>query len=76
MARNTLADVNDHLFMALERLNDEDVSPEELELEVQRSKAITNIANAIIQNANTVLKAYKARDEAITDAQLPRMLNG
>lgn len=40
MTKNKLSDLNDHLFMTLERLGEEDLSNEELEKEIERSKAI------------------------------------
>ena len=57
MPRNTLGDLNNHLFAQLERLNEEDLAGEELEKEIARSKAIVGISNQIINNANVVLKA-------------------
>jgi cell shape-determining protein MreC len=59
MPRNTLADLNNHLFEQLERLNDEELSNTELENEIKRSKAMCNIANAITNNANTVIQGQK-----------------
>ena len=75
--RNTLKDLNNHLFMQLERLNDDDLNGDKLREEVIRSKAITGIAKEIIANANTVLEAKKfASDIRGTDETVPRMLEG
>ncbi|MFU2203620.1 hypothetical protein ACM0QA_02430 [Streptococcus pluranimalium] len=63
MTRNKLSDLNDHLFMTLERLGDEDLSSEELEKEVERSKAVTNVATKIIDNGRLILDAQKAAAE-------------
>ena len=56
MARNKLTDLNDHLFMALERLNDEDLTIEKLELESNRVKAISKISTEIIKTSNLFYK--------------------
>lgn len=57
--KNKLTDLNDHLFMALERLNDEDIKGEDLNAEIQRSRAIAGVAKNIVQNAALVLEAEK-----------------
>lgn len=36
MARNTFDDLNNHLFEQIERLNDDELSADELEREVKR----------------------------------------
>lgn len=59
MPRNTLSDLNNHLFEQLERLNDEELSDAQLELEIKRGKAICSIASAITENANTVIQGQK-----------------
>ena len=37
--KNTLSDLNNHLFAQLERLGEEDLDEEEIKKEVQRSKS-------------------------------------
>lgn len=37
--KNKLGDLNDHLFAALERLNEEDMTSEEIAKEASRAKA-------------------------------------
>lgn len=59
MTKNKLSDLNDHLFMALERLGDEELTAEELEKEIERSKAISTVADKIVANGRLVLDAQK-----------------
>ncbi len=54
--KNTLGDLNNHLFEQLERLNDENIKGDQLKEEIVRSKAISGIASQIINNGNLVLK--------------------
>ena len=75
--QNKLVDLNNHLFAMLERLNDEDLTSEQLKAEINRSKAVTNIAQAIIQNGNLALKTVKHVNEYRTDGNqtaIPQML--
>ena len=75
--RNTLGDLNNHLFMQLEKLSDEDLKGEELKEEVTRTKAISLIAKQIIDNGTLVLEAKKMVDNSLdADIELPRMLEG
>jgi len=55
--KNKLADLNNHLFVQLERLNDEDLKPEDLEKKIKRSLAISKTAQTIINGARLELDA-------------------
>lgn len=73
--KNTLTDLNNHLFEQLERINDEDLTDEQLEKEIKRSKAMTDIATKIIDNASLGLQAEKLKVEyGRRDIKLPEML--
>ena len=52
--KNTLGDLNNHLFAQLERLSDEDVKGEELKEEIVRAEAVSAIAQQIIANGSLV----------------------
>ncbi len=63
--KNKLIHLNNHLFEQLERLNDADLKSEELQEEMSRAKAITGVANQIINNARLVFEATKALSEGL-----------
>jgi hypothetical protein len=74
--KNSLVDLNNHLFEQLERLNDEDLKGEELEVELKRAKAITGVANSIINNASVILDAQKHTDEYGRNKEaMPKLLS-
>ena len=75
--KNTLGDLNLHLFAQLERLSDEDVKGADLIEEITRAEAITDIAKTIIANANTVIQAKRLQDNRNDmETKLPKMLEG
>lgn len=73
--KNKLTDLNNHLFSQLERLNDEEMSEEELNSEIKKAKAISDIADKIINNASLSLQAEKLKFEIGSDrVTMPEML--
>ncbi|WP_088187576.1 hypothetical protein [Desulfosporosinus sp. FKA] len=74
--KNSLGDLNNHLFAQLERLGDEDIKGDKLSEEIERSKAITQVATQIINNGKLVLDAIKAKDEYLggDNKKMPAML--
>lgn len=57
--KNKLSNLNDHLFAQLERLADEDLTPEEIEKETKRGDAMVAVADQIIRNATVQLDAAR-----------------
>ena len=75
--RNTLTDLNNHLFAEMERLSDEDLSGEALDTEISRAKALTGVSSQIVQNGKLMLDAIKFQDDRMSlDTVVPRMLTG
>jgi hypothetical protein len=75
--RNTLGDLNNHLFAQLERLSDEDLKGDKLTEEIERAKSVTSVANQIISNGSLVLQAQRFHTEYKSkDLPKPKMLEG
>lgn len=73
--KNNLVDLNNHLFEQMERLNDDDLTEEELSREISRTKAMTDVASRIIDNAALGLQAERLKVEhGHRDVKLPEML--
>ena len=70
--KNKLTDLNNHLFAQIERLADEDLSPEDVEREVKRADAIVDVSDQVLRIADTSLKAAKLFAE-YGDAVLPHL---
>lgn len=57
--KNSLADLNNHLFAQLERLSDEELTPAQLDSEAKRGAAVVAVADQIIRNASLTIQAAK-----------------
>ena len=61
--RNNITDLNNHLFAELERLGDEELSGEDLDREIVRAKAISDVSKQIIDSARVSLEAASLQAE-------------
>ena len=59
MARNRMSDLKDHLFAALERLGDENLTTDQIADEAKRAEAIVAVADQITESYKTQLAAAR-----------------
>jgi len=55
--KNTLVDLQNHLFMLMEALNDTELTDEELDREIKRSVAFSEVAKIAVANGALMVKA-------------------
>lgn len=74
--KNKLTDLNNHLFAQLERLNSEELQGDALSTEIERSKAVTDVAKHIVSNAALQLDALKLKAEhhGLNKSDMPELL--
>lgn len=72
--KNKLIDLNNHLFAQLERLNDESLSADQLQDEIERSRAVAGISKEVVSNARLAMEADKYRRDYGIITPLPEML--
>lgn len=74
--KNTLGDLNNHLFAQLEKLNDDDLSGDALETEIKRAEAMAKISEQIIKTGELQFKAMQHMDNYGYDRKkvVPEML--
>lgn len=74
--KNTLGDLNNHLFAQLEKINDDDLRGEALDAEIKRTEAMAKISEQIIKTGELQFKAMQHMDEYGYDRKkaIPEML--
>ena len=70
MARNKISDLRDHLFAALERIDNDELSTEDLNKEMQKAEAVAQIGNVIINSAKVEIDFMKASGMISSDSAL------
>ena len=76
MARNKLSDLRDHMFAALERLDDEELTNEQIKNEIEKSKSIAMIGSVIINSAKVEIDYLKATGMIDTTSDLFKSVVG
>lgn len=74
--KNRLTDLNDMLFGQLERIADEDLTADQLAQEIQRTSAVVQIADRIVETATLQLQGARliAEHGATMAKQLPSVM--
>lgn len=63
MSKHSLKDLNEYLFNQMDALTNEDLTEQELETELKRTKSLTDLSKTIIDSARVVLDAQKHADD-------------
>ena len=71
--KNKLMDLNDILFAQLEQISDTDITGDDLKQEIDRSKAMCNVAVHIVENASLALRASKLLNDGMVKSA-PKMI--
>lgn len=75
MRMNNLSNLNGYLFEALDRLSAPGLDGDELKTEVERAKAVSAVADKVIDTANIAVEVYRIKQEVRgAAAELPKML--
>lgn len=72
--KTNINDLNEYLFDALDRVTNDDLSPEDLDRELRRADAIVSVAETVIHNGELILKAMNYAAEY--NAPVPKLLGG
>ena len=57
--KNSVTDLNNHLFAQLEKLGDKDLTGEALSEEISRSKAMVSVSSTIVESHKNTLEAMQ-----------------
>ena len=75
MARNKISDLRDHLFAALERIDNDDLTADQISQEVNKGKAIASIGSVLINSAKIEIEYIKATGKLDTASELFKSIN-
>lgn len=75
--KNSLADLNNHLFEMIERLNDDELTTEQMELEQKRIGAVVDISKTILEAGRLQFEVLKMQTDFNHDVKkddMPELL--
>jgi hypothetical protein len=75
MARNKMEDLRSHIFAALERLNDEELTSEQVEMEAKKAKSIAGLTNALIETAKLEVQFMRETGQMKSSTNLLGSIN-
>lgn len=65
--KNKISDLRDHMFAALERLGNEELTADEMKSEIERSKAISEVGKVIVESAKAQIMFARLTGEGADD---------
>lgn len=75
--KNKLIDLNNYLFEQIEKLNDDDLTQEQLSQQISKAETISKISKTIIETAQLQLDAIKvAADNGVVKPKAFQLLLG
>lgn len=73
--RNNLSDLNNHLFLMLETLEDDNITNKRLEKELKKAQAICSISSQILKVASVQVSAIKTAEQyRLLNKDMPALL--
>ena len=75
--KNTLTDLNNYLFEQMERLTDDSLTEDQLELELKKTDGIIKVSETIIHNGELAFRVIQHADQHGygTQKNMPKMLS-
>ena len=73
--KNNLSDLNNHLFLMLETLEDDKMTDKRLEKELKKAQAICSISSQILKIAHVQVSAIKTAEQCgLLNKDMPALL--
>lgn len=74
--KTKLQDLNEYMFECLDRLTNDSMTLDQLEMEIDRANAAAKVAETIIKGGELALRVYACANEAGVKMPVPKLLEG